>query len=47
VHQDVAGLANAERAVGRLVLDGRVPPTIEMHDVGSGGEVEASATSLE
>ena len=33
VHVDGARLADAEGAVGRLVLDGGVPPAIEVEDV--------------
>ena len=33
-------LADAERAVGRLVLDRRVPPAVEVHHVRRRGEVE-------
>ena len=47
VHQDVPGLADAERAVGGLVLDSWVPPAIDMDDVRGGGEVEAGATGLQ
>src|SRR5208283_1023508 len=41
VHEDVALLPDAEGAVGRLVLDRRIPPAVEMHDMRGGGQVEA------
>ena len=47
VHQHVLGLADAKRAIGRLILDRRIPPAIEMHDVRGGGEVEPGAAGLE
>src|SRR5690606_36256494 len=47
VDRDGAGLADAVRAVARLVLDGRVPPWVEVDDVVSGGEVEARAAGGE
>ena len=40
-------LADAERAIGGLVLDRRVPPAIEVDDVRRGGEVEPGAAGLE
>ena len=47
VHQHVAPLANAESAVGGLVLDGRVPPAVEMDHVRGGGQVQANAAGLQ
>ena len=44
---DVLLLADAEGAVGRLVLDRRVPPAIEVDDVRRRGQVEARAAGLE
>ena len=41
VHLHVARLADAEGAVGGLVLDGRVPPAVEVEDVVRAGQVEA------
>ena len=41
VDEDVAFLADTEGAVGGLVLDGRVPPAIEVDHVRGGGEIEA------
>ena len=38
VDKDVALLADAEGAVGRLVLDGGIPPAVEVDDVAGGGE---------
>src|SRR5580700_3090305 len=36
MHKNVALLPDAERAVGGLVLDRRVPPAVEMHDMRGG-----------
>jgi len=47
VDEDVFGLSDAEGAVGRLVLDRRVPPAIEVDDVRGGGEIETGAPLLE
>src|ERR1019366_3920724 len=47
VYQDVAFLADAEGAIGRLVLDSGVPPAIEMNDVASRREVESAAAGFE
>ena len=47
VHQHVLGLADAEGAVGGLVLHRRIPPAIEMDDMRGGGEVEPGAAGLE
>ena len=33
MHENVALLADSERAVGSLILDGGVPPSVEMDDV--------------
>jgi len=44
--RDVSFLANAERAVGRLIFDCRVPPTVKMNDMGSRREVETGAASF-
>ena len=41
------GLADAVGAIGGLLLDGRVPPRIEVDDGVGGGEVEARAAGLE
>src|SRR6266536_891710 len=38
----VLALADAEGAVGRLVLHGRVPPAVEVDHVIGGGQVQAS-----
>src|SRR4051794_26044716 len=40
-------LADAVRAIGRLILDGGVPPGIEMDDVVGGRQVDAGAAGLE
>jgi len=42
VHQDVATLADAKRAVGCLVFDGGISPAIEVNYVRSGGKVQAN-----
>ena len=47
VHQHVPLLADAEGAVGGLVLDGRVPPAVEVDDVRGRGQVQAGAAGLE
>src|SRR2546429_584887 len=47
VHQDILGLADAEGTVGRLVLNRRIPPSVKVHDMRSGREVESRATRLE
>ena len=47
VHQHVALLADAEGAVGGLVLDGRIPPAVEVDHVRGGGQVQARAAGLE
>src|SRR5208283_6127894 len=46
-HQDIAFLADAEGAVGRLVLDRWVPPAVEMHDMRGRRQIEARAAGLE
>src|SRR6266851_689872 len=43
VHVNRLALAEAVAAVGRLVLDGGIPPTVEMEYVGGGVQVEALA----
>ena len=45
--EDVALLADAKGPVGRLVLHRRIPPTVEVDDMGSSGEVEPGAAGLE
>src|ERR1019366_7854402 len=47
MHQHVLGLADAQGAVRGLVLDSRVPPTVEMDDVRGCGRVQARASGLE
>ena len=47
VDQHVLRLSDAERPVGGLVLDRRVPPAIEVHHVRGGREVEPRAAGLE
>ena len=47
VGHHVAGLADAVRAVNGLVFHRRIPPRIEQHHVGRGGEVEPEAAGLE
>ena len=40
-------LADAVGAIGRLIFDGGVPPAVDMHDVGGGGEVQSGAARLQ
>ena len=47
VDLDGAALADPVGPVGGLVLDRRVPPPVEMDDVGRGGEVEPGPTRLQ
>jgi hypothetical protein len=47
MHEDIAFLADAEGAVGGLIFDGWIPPSIEVEDVTGGGQVEAGASGLE
>ena len=47
VDQHVALLADAEGPVGGLVLDGRVPPAVEVDHVRGGGQVQARAAGLQ
>src|SRR5262249_35213984 len=47
VHEDVLLLPDAERAIGRLILDRRVPPPVEMDDVARRREVEPDAARLQ
>jgi hypothetical protein len=47
VHLHILALPDAEGAVGRLVLDRRVPPAVEVEDVIRGREVEARAARFE
>ena len=46
-HLDVLALADPERPVGRLVLDRRVPPAVEVDDVVGGGQVQPGAAGLQ
>ena len=47
VDEDIFRLADAKRAVGGLILDGRIPPTVEMDDVCGGSQVQAAAARLQ
>ncbi len=47
VHLDRPGLPDPVGPVGRLVLDGGVPPPVEVHDVVGADQVEAGAAGLE
>src|SRR5262249_12209471 len=47
IDEDRFVLADAVGAIGRLVLDRRVPPGIVMDDRVGGSEVETGATGLE
>ena len=40
-------LPDAVRAVGGLVLDGGVPPGIEVHDIVGGGQVQSGAAGAQ
>jgi hypothetical protein len=46
VHQHIAFLPDPKGTVGRLVLDGRIPPAVEVNDVRRGSQVEAGAAGL-
>lgn len=46
VDEDVLLLADAEGAIGGLIFDGGIPPTIEVDDVAGGGEIEAGAAGF-
>ena len=46
VHEDVAGLADAEGPIGGLIFHRRIPPSIEVHYMGGSGEIEARAAGL-
>src|SRR5271168_5400948 len=47
MHQNITGLPNPERPIGRLILDGWIPPTIEMHHMRGSGEIEAGAPGFQ
>src|ERR1035437_2714044 len=47
VDEDVLLLADAEGAVGRLVLDRRVPPEVEMHDMRRRREIKPRPAGLQ
>ena len=47
VHLDRLGLADPVGAVGGLLLDGRVPPAVDVDDVVGAGQVEPGAAGLE
>ena len=47
VHLDRLGLADPVGAVGGLLLDGGVPPAVDVDHVVGAGEVEAGAAGLE
>src|SRR5205823_9170646 len=47
VDQHIPLLSDAEGPVGRLILDGRVPPAIKMDDVRSGRQIQAAPARLE
>src|SRR5271156_2995083 len=47
VHENIAGLPNPECPIGCLILDGWVPPTIEMHHMRGGGEIKAGAPGFQ
>ena len=45
--QHVPFLADAKGPVGGLVLDGRIPPAIEVNDVRRRGQIQPAAAGLE
>src|ERR1022692_4739899 len=47
VRQNIPGLPDPERPIGCLILDGWIPPTIEMHHMRGGREVEAGAARFQ
>src|SRR4051794_18984129 len=47
VHQHILDLSDAERAVGRLLFNSRVPPPVEMDHMGCRCEVEPRATCFD
>ena len=44
VHQNIFRLPDAEGAIGRLVLDRRIPPTVKVHHMRRGGKVQSCAS---
>src|SRR5262249_51529087 len=47
MHQDILLLPDSEGPIGGLILDRRVPPAVEMDDMGRRRQVEARSTGLE
>src|SRR5580692_7077397 len=47
VHENVAGLTDAEGPIGGLILHRWIPPAIEVHYVRGSSEIEAGAASFE
>ena len=47
MHQNITRLPNPERPIGCLILDGWIPPTIEMHHMRGGGKIEAGAARFQ
>src|SRR3984957_5904139 len=47
VHQNIPRLPDPERPIRCLILDGRIPPTIEMHHMRGGGEIETGASRFQ
>ena len=47
MHQDIALLPNTIGAIGRLVFDSRIPPSIEMDHVRGRSQIESRAAGLE
>ena len=47
MNENISFLANAEGAIGGLVLNRWVPPTVEVDDMAGGGESESRAARLE
>jgi hypothetical protein len=46
VHQNIARLPDPERPIGCLILDGRIPPTIEMHHMRGGGQMQRAVCAV-
>src|ERR1700692_2411880 len=45
--QNIARLPNPELPIGCLILDGWIPPTIEMHHMRGGSEIEAGSARFQ
>src|SRR6202011_1478582 len=47
VHQDILSLPDSEGPVSSLVFHSRIPPSVEMNNVGGGGQIEPGASRLD